>query len=165
VYALAINEYDVMPGLVPGIFVVAYECGDPADDVLAPASMHKPSLPATNAKCLRMEAKRRLVRRSSTSEGRSNPSIRYAARWIAPPSLKLRRTSRFARNDVDGSVRKYLTTFTQLASLTPRNHGSRIRTARNFFIIFVDGIFTTFIAGLFTNTSHAIRETSAISCV
>jgi hypothetical protein len=143
-----------MPGLVPGIFVVAYECGDPADDVLAPASMHKPSLPATNAKCLRKEAKRR-----------RNPSIRYAARWIAPPSLKLRRTSRFARNDVDGSVRKYLTTFTQLASLTPRNHGSRIRTARNFFIIFVDGIFTTFIAGLFTNTSHAIRETSAISCV
>jgi hypothetical protein len=143
-----------MPGLVPGIFVVAYECGDPADDVLAPASMHKPSLPATNAKCLRKEAKRR-----------RNPSIRYAARWIAPPSLKLRRTSRFARNDVDGSVRKYLTTFTQLASLTPRNHGSRVRTARNFFIIFVDGIFTTFIAGLFTNTSHAIRETSAISCV
>jgi len=71
----------------------------------------------------------------------------------------------FARNDVDGSVRKYLTTFTQLASLTPRKHGSRIRAARNFFIIFVDGIFTTFIAGLFTNTSHAIRETSAISCV
>jgi hypothetical protein len=93
-----------------------------------------------------------------------------------PPKLNERRRKQsiyplcramdcFARNDVDGSVRKYLTTFTQLASLTPRNHGSRIRTARNFFIIFVDGIFTTFIAGLFTNTSHAIRETSAISCV
>jgi hypothetical protein len=35
----------------------------------------------------------------------------------------------------------------------------------NFFIIFVDGIFTTFIAGLFTNTSHAIRENHAASCV
>jgi len=34
-----------------------------------------------------------------------------------------------------------------------------------FFIIFVDGIFTTFIACLFTNTSHAIRENPAISCV
>jgi hypothetical protein len=35
----------------------------------------------------------------------------------------------------------------------------------NFFIIFVDGIFTTFIAGLFTNTSDAIRENHAASCV
>jgi hypothetical protein len=40
--------------------------------------------------------------------------------------------------------------------LTPRS---------NFFIIFVDGIFTTFIACLFTNTSDAIRENSAIACV
>jgi hypothetical protein len=30
---------------------------------------------------------------------------------------------------------------------------------KNFFIIFVDGMFTTFIACLFTNASHAIRET------
>jgi len=37
--------------------------------------------------------------------------------------------------------------------------------ARNFFIIFVDGIFTTFIARLFTNTSNAISENPAISCV
>jgi len=42
---------------------------------------------------------------------------------------------------------------------------SRIHTAGNFFIIFVDGIFTTFIACLFTNTSDAIRENSAIACV
>jgi hypothetical protein len=37
--------------------------------------------------------------------------------------------------------------------------------ARNFFIIFVDGIFTTFIARLFTNTSDAVGENPAISCV
>ena len=43
--------------------------------------------------------------------------------------------------------------------------GSRVHTTHNFFIIFVDGIFTTFIACLFTNTSHAIRENPAISCV
>ena len=36
---------------------------------------------------------------------------------------------------------------------------------KNFFIIFVDGMFTTFIARPFTNTSHAIRENHAISCV
>ncbi len=36
---------------------------------------------------------------------------------------------------------------------------------KNFFIIFVDGMFTTFIACLFTNTSDAIRENPAISCV
>ena len=36
---------------------------------------------------------------------------------------------------------------------------------KNFFIIFVDGIFTTFIEWLFTNTSHAIRENPAMSCV
>ena len=36
---------------------------------------------------------------------------------------------------------------------------------KNFFIIFVDGMFTTFVARLFTNTSHAIRENLAMSCV
>ena len=36
---------------------------------------------------------------------------------------------------------------------------------KNFFIIFVDGIFTTFIAWLFTNTSHAIRKNRTTSCV
>ena len=36
---------------------------------------------------------------------------------------------------------------------------------KNFFIIFVDGIFTTFIECPFTNTSHAIRENPAMSCV
>jgi hypothetical protein len=35
----------------------------------------------------------------------------------------------------------------------------------NFFIIFVDGIFTTFIVRLFTNTSGAIRENAGMSCV
>ena len=34
-----------------------------------------------------------------------------------------------------------------------------------FFTILVDGIFTTFIARLFTNTSDAIRANSATSCV
>ena len=38
-------------------------------------------------------------------------------------------------------------------------------TRKNFFIIFVDGIFTTFIECPFTNTSHAIRENPAMSCV
>jgi hypothetical protein len=43
---------------------------------------------------------------------------------------------------------------------------SVVRTcAKIFFIIFVDGIFTTFIARLFTNTSHAIRENPVMSCV
>jgi len=36
---------------------------------------------------------------------------------------------------------------------------------KTFFIIFVDGMFTTFIACLFTNASHAIRENPTISCV
>jgi hypothetical protein len=35
----------------------------------------------------------------------------------------------------------------------------------NFFIIFVDGIFTTFIEWLFTNVFDAVRENLAISCV
>jgi hypothetical protein len=34
-----------------------------------------------------------------------------------------------------------------------------------FFIIFVDGIFTTFIARLFTNPSDAIRANPVMSCV
>jgi hypothetical protein len=34
-----------------------------------------------------------------------------------------------------------------------------------FFTIFVDGMFTTFIARLFTNTSHAFAGFRAISCV
>jgi len=41
----------------------------------------------------------------------------------------------------------------------------RAQMRKNFFIIFVDGMFTTFIACLFTNASHAIRENPAISCV
>jgi hypothetical protein len=35
----------------------------------------------------------------------------------------------------------------------------------NFFIIFVDGIFTTFIAWPFTNAFDALRENHAMSCV
>ncbi len=65
---------------------------------------------------------------------------------------------RFARNDAESSVRKHPTTF------IPRKRGSRI-LRENFFIIFVDGIFTTFIEWPFTNVSHAIRENRAISCV
>ena len=41
----------------------------------------------------------------------------------------------------------------------------KITPAKVFFIIFVDGIFTTFIARLFTNTSDAIGENPAMSCV
>jgi hypothetical protein len=43
--------------------------------------------------------------------------------------------------------------------------GSRIHTAHNFFIIFVDGIFTTFSEWPFTNVSDAVRENPTISCV
>jgi hypothetical protein len=37
--------------------------------------------------------------------------------------------------------------------------------AKIFFIIFVDGMFTTFIARLFTNISEALRRNPATSCV
>jgi hypothetical protein len=66
---------------------------------------------------------------------------------------------RFARNDVDGSVRKRLTTFTW------RDHGSRIHPDGKFLLIFIDGIFTTFIEWPFTNVFDAIRENSVMSCV
>jgi hypothetical protein len=36
---------------------------------------------------------------------------------------------------------------------------------KNFFIILVDGMFTTFGECPFTNTSHALRENPAMSCV
>ena len=52
-----------------------------------------------------------------------------------------------------------------LVTFASRNRGSRIHKVKNFFIIFVDGIFTTFIARLFTNTSDAIGENPAMSCV
>jgi general stress protein CsbA len=42
---------------------------------------------------------------------------------------------------------------------------SRRAYAQNFFIIFVDGMFTTFIARLFTNAFDASRKNSAIACV
>jgi len=65
---------------------------------------------------------------------------------------------RFARNDVESLVASISRDLLR-AIMVP------LFTARNFFIIFVDGIFTTFIARLFTNTSDAIRENSATSCV
>ena len=43
--------------------------------------------------------------------------------------------------------------------------GSRIHIAHNFFIIFVDGMFTTFSECPFTNTPDASVEIRAISCV
>jgi hypothetical protein len=48
--------------------------------------------------------------------------------------------------------------------LAAKHRASRA-DAQNFFIIFVDGMFTTFIACLFTNVSDAIRENPAMSCV
>jgi hypothetical protein len=42
---------------------------------------------------------------------------------------------------------------------------AKICALKIFFIIFVDGIFTTFIRPPFTNTSDAIRENHAASCV
>jgi hypothetical protein len=45
------------------------------------------------------------------------------------------------------------------------NRGSSGQTPEIFFTIFVDGIFTTFIVRLFTNTSDAICANSATSCV
>jgi hypothetical protein len=40
-----------------------------------------------------------------------------------------------------------------------------VRRPEIFFTILVDGIFTTFIARLFTNIFDAIRANSATSCV
>jgi len=42
---------------------------------------------------------------------------------------------------------------------------SRTGTRNIFFIIFVDEIFTTFIARPFTKTFHALKRMCAISCV
>jgi len=42
---------------------------------------------------------------------------------------------------------------------------SNTGTRNIFFIIFVDGMFTSFIASPFTNTSHAPAPMRAISCV
>jgi hypothetical protein len=39
------------------------------------------------------------------------------------------------------------------------------RASENFFSIFVDRMFTTFIERPFTNAFDAIRETLAMSCV
>ena len=46
-----------------------------------------------------------------------------------------------------------------------RHNACRARPRKNFFTDFVDGMFTTFIASLFTNVSHAIRKNHAIACV
>ena len=66
---------------------------------------------------------------------------------------------RFARNDAES------TSAIPILVLTGEKTVPVFARRTNFFIIFVDGIFTTFIAGLFTNTSHAIRENHAASCV
>jgi len=51
-------------------------------------------------------------------------------------------------------------------TMEPRSDaGEKIAPAKIFFIIFVDGMFTTFIERSFTNTSHAIGESCAICCV
>jgi hypothetical protein len=48
----------------------------------------------------------------------------------------------------------------------PRSDADAVRARpRNFFSIFVDRIFTTFIERPFTNAFDAIRETLAMSCV
>jgi hypothetical protein len=66
---------------------------------------------------------------------------------------------RFARNDAER------TSAIPILVLVGETTSSRIRTAHQFLHHLVDGIFTTFIAGLFTNTSDAIRENHAASCV
>jgi hypothetical protein len=60
---------------------------------------------------------------------------------------------RFARNDVEASVTQ---------RCLPH---SRTGTLRNFFIIFVDRIFTTFIERPFTNAFDARSEIAANPCV
>ena len=43
--------------------------------------------------------------------------------------------------------------------------GTHTGTRKNLFIIFVDGMFTTFIARPFTKTSHGLKRMCGISCV
>jgi hypothetical protein len=47
----------------------------------------------------------------------------------------------------------------------PRSDADAVRARENFFSIFVDRMFTTFIERPFTNAFDAIRETLAMSCV
>jgi hypothetical protein len=66
---------------------------------------------------------------------------------------------RFARNDAESSfasISRHL-----LRAIT----SSRIRTTHQFLLIFIDGIFTTFIEWPFTNVFDAIRENPVMSCV
>jgi len=44
-------------------------------------------------------------------------------------------------------------------------HQSHTKTRKTFVIIFVDGMFTSFLAPPFTKTSHAPAQMRAISCV
>jgi hypothetical protein len=57
----------------------------------------------------------------------------------------------------------------ELARVPPKSFptqlGSRDRMSQYFFIILVDGMFTTFIAHLFTNVFDAIGELRVRSCV
>jgi hypothetical protein len=85
-------------------------------------------------------------------ERRSNLSFVRCDRWIASWSLSSGAHSRdpLARNDGDESITSPVVT-RELCNIS--------------FIIFVDGMFTTFMGCPFTNTSHAIGRMRAISCV
>jgi hypothetical protein len=53
-------------------------------------------------------------------------------------------------------------------ALTPRDYGNRVdagRNRQNFFIIFVDAIFTTLFEPLFTNVFDVMAQTSAFACL
>ena len=76
---------------------------------------------------------------------------------IHPSAMPSDGLLRCARNDVEVPVvtRRHLLDVPAVPAFA----------RRNFFIIFVDGIFTTFIERPFTNTSHAIGKAPAIACV
>jgi hypothetical protein len=65
---------------------------------------------------------------------------------------------RCARDDGGGAS-------VQKCTLELEAHHEERRARKNFFTIFVDGMFTTFIARLFTNASDALNEIRAMSCV
>ncbi len=111
-----------MPGLVPGIHVFARTSKKDVD------GRDKPGHDDDGG------------RHCEERKRRSNPSIRYAAPWIASLTLAMTR-------EVLGATTRF-------------PHPTRI-----FFILFVDQIFTTFIERLFTNAFDAISKSRAIPCV
>jgi hypothetical protein len=68
---------------------------------------------------------------------------------------------RFARHDAEVSAPGSSTTRKAGEIISRNNTGPR----NAFFIFFVDGMFTTFIARLFTKTSRACTQMHAISCL